>query len=70
MTPPPATARRGLTAAHQLRQIVLTRPRFPNPRVGVAPASVFRVLDRHGRALPHRRAREPQTRTLCPAWVS
>jgi hypothetical protein len=39
-------------------------------RVWVSPASVFRVLVAHGRALPHRPRREPQTKAPWPAWVS
>jgi putative transposase len=39
-------------------------------RVWVSPASVFRVLRAHGRALPHRPAREPRLQTPWPSWVS
>jgi putative transposase len=38
-------------------------------RVWVSPATVFRVLVEHGRALPHRIAREPQVRAPWPDWV-
>jgi transposase InsO family protein len=39
-------------------------------RVWVSPATVFRVLLEHGRALPHRPAREPRLQTPWPAWVA
>ena len=38
-------------------------------RVWVSEATVFRVLLAHGRALPHRPAREPQVKAAWPAWV-
>jgi putative transposase len=38
-------------------------------RVWVSPATVFRVLLEHGRALPHRVAREPQPQAPWPDWV-
>jgi putative transposase len=38
-------------------------------RVWVAPATVYRVLLAHGRALPHRPAREPQVKAPWPQWV-
>jgi putative transposase len=39
-------------------------------RVWVSPATVFRVLLEHGRALPHRPTYEPRERAPWPAWVS
>jgi putative transposase len=39
-------------------------------RVWVSPATVFRVLLAHGRALPHRSGREPRLQTPWPTWVS
>ena len=39
-------------------------------RVWVSPATVFRVLFAHGRALPYRPQRQRQTKTPWPEWVS